>query len=74
MSELSARYRQLAWNPEEYAAFRAAVAPGATVLDVGANIGAYTLLFAHWAAESGRVVAFEPAQASVAGLRRQLQV
>jgi FkbM family methyltransferase len=66
---LCARYRQLGWNPEEYAAFRAAVAPGATVFDVGANLGAYTLLFAQWTGPSGKVVAFEPAPASVAGLR-----
>lgn len=67
---LCARYRQLGWNPEEYAAFREAVKPGATVFDVGANLGAYTLLFAQWAGPSGKVVAFEPAPASIAGLRR----
>lgn len=65
-----ARYRQLGWNPEEYAAFRAAVTPGATVFDVGANLGAYTVLFAQWVGPSGKVVAFEPAPASATGLRR----
>lgn len=72
--QLSARYRQLAWNPEEYSAFRAAVAPGATVLDIGANIGAYTVLFALWTGRAGRVVAFEPAPASLAGLARQVKL
>jgi FkbM family methyltransferase len=67
---VAARYRQLSWNPEEYEAFRAAVRPGATVLDVGANVGAYTLLFARWAGPNGRVVAFEPAPDAAAGLRR----
>jgi FkbM family methyltransferase len=67
---LCARYRQLGWNPEEYTAFREAVTPGATVFDVGANLGAYTLLFAQWTGASGKVVAFEPAPASIAGLRR----
>jgi FkbM family methyltransferase len=71
---LSARYRQLSWNPEEYAAFRAAVTSGDTVLDVGANIGAYTLLFAQWVGRAGRVVAFEPTPAAVAGLRHQLRL
>jgi FkbM family methyltransferase len=71
---LSARCRQLSWNPEEYGAFRTAVRPGSTVLDVGANVGAYTLLFAQWVGPAGRVTAFEPAPASIAGLRRQLEL
>ena len=71
---VSAKYRHLSWNPEEYAAFKATVRPGATVLDVGANIGAYTLLFATWAGPSGRVVAFEPSPRSVEGLREHLKL
>jgi FkbM family methyltransferase len=62
------QHGELTWNPEEYAAFRQAVTPGATVLDVGANLGAYTLLFAMWVGQSGRVFAFEPAPESFAGL------
>jgi FkbM family methyltransferase len=65
----AARYRQLSWNPEEYRAFRAAVRPGAIVLDVGANVGSYTLLFAMWAGDTGRVFAFEPAPEARDGLR-----
>jgi FkbM family methyltransferase len=65
-------HRQLAWNAEEYAAFKAAVVPGATVLDVGANLGAYTVLFAQWVGPRGRVFAFEPAPGSRSGLSRQL--
>jgi FkbM family methyltransferase len=71
---LSARYRHLSWNPEEYEAFRTAVRPGSTVLDVGANIGPYALLFAQWVGPTGRVIAFEPAPDSVAGLREQLRL
>jgi len=71
---LSARYRHLSWNPEEYAAFRTAVRPGATVLDVGANVGAYTVLFARWAGDGGRVVAFEPAPGSIEGLREHVRL
>src|SRR5258705_453382 len=41
-------YRYLSWNPVEYSAFRDAIRPGAIVLDVGANVGAYSLLFAQW--------------------------
>jgi FkbM family methyltransferase len=69
---VSARHRYLSWNPEEYAAFRAAARPGDLVIDVGANVGAYTLLFAHWVGPTGRVVAFEPAPDAAAGLRRHL--
>lgn len=70
----AARYRQLSWNAEEYRAFRAAVRPGAVILDVGANVGAYTLLFAMWSGPAGRVFAFEPAPAARAGLRLHLDL
>lgn len=65
---LAAAYRQVVWNPEEYEAFRRAVRPGAIALDIGANLGGYTLLLAQWVGPTGRVHAFEPAPASRAGL------
>ncbi|WP_165230268.1 FkbM family methyltransferase [Aquisphaera insulae] len=39
---------------------RAAIRPGDTVIDVGANIGFFTTLFARLAGPGGQVVAFEP--------------
>src|SRR5579884_668868 len=42
------------------AAYRAIVAPGATVIDIGANIGAHTLPLAACVGPRGRVVAVEP--------------
>ena len=72
--QLSARYRHVSWNPDEYRAFRAAVRPGTTVLDVGANVGAYTLLFATWVGGAGRVFAFEPSPAACAGLRAHVRL
>jgi FkbM family methyltransferase len=69
---VSARHRQLSWNPEEYRAFRQAVRPGAIVFDVGANVGAYTVLFAGWTGAAGRVFAFEPAPAALVGLRQHV--
>lgn len=71
---LSARHRYLGWNPEEYGAFRASVRPGDIVIDAGANVGAYTLLFAQWVGRSGRVFAFEPAPATRASLVRHLRL
>jgi FkbM family methyltransferase len=70
----AARYRQLSWNPEEYRAFRSAVRPGDVVLDAGANVGSYTLLFAIWAGAAGRVFAFEPAPDAREGLRQHLEL
>jgi FkbM family methyltransferase len=67
-------YRHLAWNAEEYAALKQHARPGGTVLDVGANVGCYTLLFAGWVGEAGHVYAFEPATASRAGLERHLAI
>jgi FkbM family methyltransferase len=42
------------------------------VLDIGANVGCYTMLFARWTGEAGHVYAFEPAAESRAGLERHL--
>jgi FkbM family methyltransferase len=66
---LSAKYRHATWNPDEYHAFRAATQKGTTVLDIGANVGAYTLMFATWVGEQGRVFAFDPAPDACGGLR-----
>jgi FkbM family methyltransferase len=65
-------HRYLSWNPSEYEAFRRAVRPGMTALDIGANVGAYSVLLGQWVGPSGRVVAFEPAPAPFKGLVRHL--
>lgn len=65
-------HRHLAWNAEEYAELKACARTGATMIDVGANVGSYALLFALWGGDSGHVYAFEPAAASRAGLERHL--
>jgi FkbM family methyltransferase len=45
---------------------------GATVLDIGANIGYYTLLFARWVGPEGTVHAFEPAPENYAILTKNI--
>jgi FkbM family methyltransferase len=48
------------------------VVPGSTVIDVGANIGFFTLRFGRWVGPSGRVVAIEPEGRNMATLRRRV--
>jgi FkbM family methyltransferase len=67
-------HRHITWNAAEYSAFRAVVRPGHVVLEAGANVGAYTVLFAQWAGPAGRVIAFEPDPGAFAGLRRHVEI
>jgi FkbM family methyltransferase len=62
------RHRHMTWNREEYDALRAHAQPGAVALDVGANVGAYSLLLGLWVGPAGKVFAFEPAQDAFDGL------
>jgi len=66
------KHRHLSWNPAEYEAFRSAVTPGATVVDVGANVGQYSMLFGQWVGPTGAVFAFEPSPAAFEGLVRHI--
>jgi FkbM family methyltransferase len=47
--------------------------PGALVIDVGANVGFFTLRFARWVGPQGRVIAIEPEAANHAELVRRLR-
>ncbi|MHB2025427.1 MAG: FkbM family methyltransferase [Elusimicrobiota bacterium] len=48
--------------------------PGDTVLDVGANIGFFALLFAHCCGPSGTVYAYEPVRATYNKLTKNMQL
>jgi FkbM family methyltransferase len=50
------------------------IAPGATVFDVGAHVGFYTLLASTLVGTAGRVVAFEPLSRNLALLRRHVEL
>ena len=54
------------------AALRRYVKPGATVLDIGANIGSHTLQLARLVGPSGRVLSFEPTDFAFGKLRKNL--
>ncbi len=49
------------WDGPDGAAIRAALAPGMTVVDVGAHVGYFALLAAQCVGPGGKVVAVEPA-------------
>jgi FkbM family methyltransferase len=49
---------------------RSLVAPNATIVDVGANIGYTSLLLAQAAGRGGRVLSFEPSSTNLVELRR----
>jgi FkbM family methyltransferase len=60
------------FEPEETALVQSVVKSGDVVIDLGAHIGYYTLLFSKLVGPSGRVIAFEPAPDSCAILRRNV--
>lgn len=59
---------------EECAALRRTIRPGMTVLDVGGNLGLYTLLLSRLVGPAGRVVTFEPDPDLFALLRRNCEL
>jgi FkbM family methyltransferase len=60
------------YEPEVAAVFNRAIQPGDTVLDVGANVGIFTIQAAALAGPAGHVVAFEPASANLRRLAANL--
>jgi FkbM family methyltransferase len=48
------------WEAQETALFYSLIKPGMTVLDIGANMGYYSLLAAKLVGDKGHVYAFEP--------------
>jgi FkbM family methyltransferase len=67
-------FAHLSWNPDEYRSFRDVVRPGMTALDVGANVGAYSLLLGQWVGTAGAVYAFEPSPPAFDGLVRHIEL
>lgn len=59
-------------EPTTTKAFKKIVGEGDTVLDIGANIGYYTLLFARRVGVGGKVFAFEPDPVNLKVLRKNV--
>ncbi len=59
-----------AYEPDVSATLRTLLAPGATFVDIGANIGWFSLLGASLVGAEGRVIAIEPNPRNVALLRQ----
>lgn len=57
---------------EERAFLEAAVRPGMRILDIGSNLGLYSVMIARQAGESGRIICFEPDSLLHAALVRNL--
>jgi len=62
------------YEPDLQDALRKFVQPGMTVYDLGANIGYISLMAAHLAGPTGRVVAFEALPANVARLEQNIRL
>jgi FkbM family methyltransferase len=60
------------YEPRTTAIIKQRVLPGATVVDVGANIGFFSIVAARAAGPSGRVLAFEPVTGTRAALEQNV--
>ena len=65
--------RQGYWEPEVHRALERALFPGATFVDVGANVGYFTVLGSRLVGPEGRVFAVEPEAESLRLLRTNIE-
>jgi FkbM family methyltransferase len=61
------------FEPYETELFRKAILPGMTVIDIGANIGYYTVIAARLVGEKGSVIAYEPAPENFGILQKTIE-
>ncbi len=61
-----------AWQPLETMLYERLIRPGDRVIDVGANIGYFTVLFAELVGDAGHVLAIEPEPNNIRLLRKNI--
>ncbi|MDE2590834.1 MAG: FkbM family methyltransferase, partial [Patescibacteria group bacterium] len=61
------------WEPDEKKFFKSIISSGMTIVDVGANIGYFTMLFSKLVGPNGKVVAFEPNPRSYSFLEKNVK-
>lgn len=66
-------WRTGSWEPEQTKQLLQRLQPGDTFIDIGANLGYYTVLAATRVGPTGRVIAFEPDPESFTLLQRNVQ-
>ena len=62
------------YEPNEFSWLSRVLKPGMTFVDVGANLGLYTLFAARRVSESGRVIAIEPSSREMRALRKDVEL
>ena len=70
MQEVSYHMNQAQWHDKDMLAFRSLLAPGQVAIDVGANMGFLTTLFASIVGPQGKVLSFEPSPTIFAKLEK----
>lgn len=62
------------WEPQVVRRIVSTIRPGMTVVDVGAHVGYYTLVFAKYVGATGRVISFEPLPVNFALLKKNVEL
>ena len=62
------------YEPNEFLWLSRVLKPGSTFVDVGANLGIYTLFAAHRVSASGRVISIEPSTREMEALRGNVEL
>jgi len=64
--------KEYVWEENEVNFLKKIIVPNMSVIDIGANIGCFTLLFAQWVGSQGKVYSFEPEPSNLKLLMKNL--